>query len=1323
MKRLGILFSVIFLIALVFFLLRGPYLSNSIKRVILPVLENAIGERIIINKAVINLFPFYIQTKGLKVFDEDSNRLLRIEKMRVYIDITGLLSKEIRIRRLTVKEPKLSVDRKILEKIIRTTERYAKKDGSDNYTINLKSVKITDGRYILTDKDKKTSFSGTGLYAEVLIKNNVDIDISLKEGVLELPGMPVLKAGFEGRININGKQIKIPEAEFYSSGSSIKGKGELYVGKDGELDHGGYSGEANILAKTVSSIFGLNQDRDGVLSFSGSIDLVAKQDSKISQAGPEVKIDLKTKGWFYLETLMGILKVDENITGRISLDGRIHGVYPELTGESKLEVTDIVLDTLQLDDIKGEIKYRDKKFTIDDFMAHTYGGELKGRAFLVIPDGDYFVDASVEDVNSKQFFRFIEWEPPFPGGKVGGTFTLDKKHDKAIKLTAKAAYLNTSVNIDNLLNDRLKTIKTELDMEDNILTFRNSILSTELSDLLLSGTIDLNSDMLHLNLQIQGSDVQDFTGPYFTGLSVPVTFTGKATGSSLAPEISGNIKAGPGTINGEPITEITADLTYLPELLIVRQLKLKQEGSTYDISGSIAFRKSSGLFMFDDPYYSAEALIENADAESLIAAIHEKLPISGLVSGNLSFKGDSLDFKGNGDIILREGMVFGQPVETAVIEAELLPDKIHFSAVEIHKNKSDIKAVGDIYFDERFNVSVSSDVFNLQDLAFFDKYPFDANLTIDIRGSGTFKNPDVQFSFDILESYLGGASIGRGNIKGGLKDKKFAVKGELPEGVAAFKANAVFSESLPWDASIEFKKGRYDFLLAGFLDDVPRDVSASIEGYVRLKGKNRKFTMDSNLSSLSFSLYGYNFKNKENIVLELTEDTFWIRSLSIRGGNGDITASGFAKIEDNYDLKIDGKINLTPLKAVTKKVESLKGSGSFSVAVSGPWDSPELRGKISIRGGSILLAGLPYGISSVNGDIFLDKDRITFDSFGADFATGRISVSGSGRLKNLVLERLSLSSEMEGIKLKPFEEVDLTFDGRLFFERSPDKQNLIGDINIKRARYAKRVEWKSELLKLGQTKEVLIERPSFLGKTSLNIYITGRENILIDNNIARTPVKIDVNIQGTMDQYGLVGRLDTDEGKMFFRGNEFEIIDGSVDFVESNRIVPVFHIQAETFVKGYRVRLNLDGPSENFTLSLFSDPPLDNFAIMTLLTSGQISREKDGIESGIGAGEATAFLTGRLQDVMEERFKTITGFERFEVDPHTTSTGAVSSKITVGKRMLDEKLIGTYSSSIGSTDLDEIKLQYNLTKKFSIIGSRNEIGSVGADFKYRFEFK
>ena len=67
-SRIATRFGVaVFAFAFLFFLLRGPYLSNFTKRLIIPTLENSTGARVIMNKAVINLIPFYLQGKGIKM--------------------------------------------------------------------------------------------------------------------------------------------------------------------------------------------------------------------------------------------------------------------------------------------------------------------------------------------------------------------------------------------------------------------------------------------------------------------------------------------------------------------------------------------------------------------------------------------------------------------------------------------------------------------------------------------------------------------------------------------------------------------------------------------------------------------------------------------------------------------------------------------------------------------------------------------------------------------------------------------------------------------------------------------------------------------------------------------------------------------------------------------------------------------------------------------------------------------------------------------------------------------------------------------------------
>jgi translocation and assembly module TamB len=1323
MRRLFKLAIVVFFVALVFFLLRGPYLSNSIKRVIIPVLEDATGEKIIIDKAVINLFPFYLQTKGFKIFDEEGNKLLRVTKMRAYIDVPSLFSKKIRIKRLTVKEPELTTDSKTLEKIGKSIEEYTKKEGGGHFSVSLKNIRMTDGEFTLTDAEKKLSAAGQGLYMEIIVKDAINIDLSLKNVTMKLPDLPELKAGLDGDVEIRGKKIKISEVKVYSSDSTIEARGNIQQSSTGTVESGSLSGTAKIFANTISEIFDLKERKDGVLSVSGSVDLMPVEEQQNAEEAPKIKLDLEAHGWFYLETLMELLEVNENIKGRVSIDGKITGVYPEVSGTGTARLEDAVLGGLPLDDLKGELKYENNKFSLKDFVANTYEGEIRGNAYIIVPGGKYFVAADVADIDSPQFFKFINWEPPFPAGKINGNFELNKTPGREIEITAQATYLNTSKNIKNLIHERLHDISTEINLAGGVLNFNKTVFSTSASKLFMDGVINLNTEKLNLNLYAESNDTVDLTAPYFSGLRAPARFTGKAEGFSEKPEISGAIEIGPGTVNGVQFAKVAGDLSYNPGALSVKSMWIENAGAIYDVSGSIDFRKSTGLFSFADPYFKGKAVIKNGDAKSLISAAFREIPLSGVVNGEISFDGDTKEFKGAGNIVVEDGAVFGQSIDRALVKAVFSQENIKFTSVDIYKDKTRLEAKGLLYFDGRFDVWASSSNLNLRDITILKKYPFEANLSLDIKGSGTFKDPDIKFSLNIVKAYFKDALIGKGKVAGELKGKRVQVKGDFLNGVVTADAEAFLSDTLPWEAGIRFKNGRYDFILAGFLKNVPRDLSASLQGEASFKGTRDTFSMNSRFSTLSFSLYGYNFRNRGDIVLNSADGEFKIEAFSIGGKNADINAVGVIKAGRDYNFVIDGNIDLAPLKVMSKDIESLRGHGNFVIGVSGPWGKPGLKGEINIRDATVMLAGLPHSIGPVNGDIFLDKDRVTFDSFKTDFAGGKIIVSGFGELDRFSLKRLSISSKMEDIKFRPLEDVSVFFDGQLFYESLPEKQSLLGEILIKKAGYEKRVDWKSWLLSLKEIKEARSDQPSFLDTTGLNIHIKGEENIFINNNIAKTPVKIDVTVQGTFAQYGLIGSIEAKDGIIFFRGNEFKIIDGSVDFIEPNRVVPVFHIQAETFISGYRIKLDLDGPSDKFVLSFFSNPPLTEMEIFTLLTSGQINKESKGLEGGLGAGEATAFLTGRLQDVMEERVKYITGFERFEINPHTTAAGSVSPGITVGKRLMGEKLVVTYSTSVGSTGEHVVKLQYNLSNNFSLIGIRDERGSTGGDFKYRFEFK
>ena len=105
--------------------------------------------------------------------------------------------------------------------------------------------------------------------------------------------------------------------------------------------------------------------------------------------------------------------------------------------------------------------------------------------------------------------------------------------------------------------------------------------------------------------------------------------------------------------------------------------------------------------------------------------------------------------------------------------------------------------------------------------------------------------------------------------------------------------------------------------------------------------------------------------------------------------------------------------------------------------------------------------------------------------------------------------------------------------------------------------------------------------------------------------------------------------------------------------------------------------------------------------------------------------EAASFATGQFQDIFERRARSLTGLDRFQVDPYVSKGNETSvPRITVGKEIIQDKLFVTVSSNVGATAPEQAyRIEYILDKHLSLVGERNEIGNIGADVKFRFEFK
>jgi len=1317
-KKRWLFLSSILIFILVFFLLRGPYLSNSIKRVLIPLLENATGERVITDDAVINLIPFYIQIKSIRVLDKDGNRLLWVTRMRAYLDPFALLHDEIRVKRLSLKEPNLTASREDIQRIKENIQNYLS-DTERGHAFTIKGIKVTDGEFELKGFGRFQNISGKGLVVNGAVKDALILDWSLGEGRIKIDGSSEDGYKMTGRARVReGGEIDLVSLDVDYSGSKLNAEGRLTFSADGSFKEGRLKGKATVSTATISRLFKV-EGKEGSVRVSGNVDILPKGNGEL----PRFLFDLKTSGDFYLEDLMRLLKADDRIKGRLFVNGTIKGEYPRITGRWTARLEDALFDTLPMDDVRGEIVYEDKRFVLNDFIAHTYGGEIRGDASLLLPQGDYLVDADATGINSTEFFKFIRWDAPFSEGIINGRFKLKKLRGEDFDITAQVRYINNRITEEGPIN-RLKIITGGIDFKKRVVGIRDARFSTASSQLFMNGNVDLLNKTLSLDLILASNDASELLS-YTHGR---MRFEGMAKGKNENPEISGSIRMVSGDLKGIPFDSLRSEITYTIHSLMINSLNITRDNARYEVGGSILFRGAKGLFSFNDPYLDIKVLMRDGDSRTLIKTLYKDIDIGGFVDGLISFKGDSNRYTGKGGLQIKQARLFGENLDRIDLEMSFNEKALNLLSVVLKKGLTELKGTGGVYPDDSFKIHLTSNRLRLDDIGFIKRYDL-TGITEDVRidAGGRFNNPVIDLHMRLHDCNLHGISIKDGVIEAKMNEQHI-----LHLNAALFKerlilvGKAIFKEDgrTAWNLDMDFKKAEYGMAMKGLLRDVPDELSLELEGRVTLSGEGKNLTsMQARVRYLTLGLGDHNLTNKGDILLTLEDGRLLIRSFLLTGPDSDVLVTGKVDIGRGYDIKIKGHMDVAMMGMVIKRLPSLKGKGDYLIDITGDWDEPDISGEVYIKDVTVSTKDLPYTIGSLSGRLILKKDRAIIESLHGAVAGGRVEVSGVGYLERFSLKRAFATLTFNDITITHLDGIKVVLDGRLSYDTSRGGSIITGDIDIKRARYERNVEWKRWLLGLKENMVEPVEQPDILKNSSINIHLSGSRDITIDNNILNAPIGVDLTLTGTTRRYGLIGSVRMIGGSIYFRNNEFEIINGRVDFVSTNEIKPIFNIKAETSTGGYRVRLSLEGPLEKPLLLLSSEPHLSDNEILTLLAVGRTGKDEKGLESGLATSEATALLAGGVEGLIGEGLKGVIGIDRFEITPQGSSTGAVTPKITVGKRILSDKLSVSYTTSIGTTEESLIKLRYRLNKDISIVGVRDETGDVGVDIHYKFKFR
>ena len=1352
-KRIFLWSALLAILIAVFFISRGPYVSNQLKRVVLPELSAATGRSVFAKKIVLNLFPFFLEVRDLRISEGDRD-ILRVPKVKGYIEASGLMRGEVVVKKLIVHNPYVDSNTPQMEDMIQQVKAYLQVDRRSLIKVSIRSIAIKDG--IFTFVHGGASLRGKGLAGEAVLGTSgipiSKLTVSLKDLTTVMSGWPELRTALKGSLVMRRDMLEVKGIEVDFLGSTIHASGDYTFGdstRNGMPPSservGNLQLRLNLFVESLKKTFGLKDRGEGEVHAKGKL--------RFSEDIRNPDMDIEVNGGFYIQTLMELLNVRERIEGPVEFEGTLKGPLRGLKGNVKARMKEGNILGIALDGLTCTVLYNSDgwlKFT-EGKASLSHGHANTDFSLRVQGPRSYDLHASFFEVDSPAAFKLIGWDPGIPNGKVKGEVNSS---GSLFNPSGWFDYEGQGRGADVL--GRVKRAKGSFTLTDGLLSLMNTEVRTDRSVLAINGDIDFKSSGFSLTMMLKTDALPDITLPFIDGFSGSGHFSGTVTGSLDDPFISGMATFRRVYFKDYYLGDVVGEIGYRKSLLEVKRLHAGAAGGqgTYEVrgsgpasdvlsisspltavvTGSVRFPSAKKLLDLKDAVFALTASASHVDLGKAIHLFDKggKIPsLQGRLNGNVEITGRATKPVFKGSLQLQNLVAEGVEIDTSMFDFSYDSSGISFSKATLKRHTAIVYAEGGISHEGRFRFKASGEKIMLSDILAAAGAPDDerrrlhgdAEINMRAEGTGSFEHHLLTLEGTLRRGRIKDIETGSGRFLVIVRDDDATVEASLFDEKVKLQGKAHLKGNIPWSARLEIGSGRYDFIIGALLKELPDDFLFSMKGSLDMSGERDSFSATALIHQLNFSMFGYGFSNATAIRGEIRERRISFSPFTIRSGNTSFTIGGSIDIAREYDLLIEGKTSLTLLKALSKRIDTIRGDAAFVFTLTGKWESPKINGGLEIIEGMLFLKDIPYRLGSVNGYLYMDEDRFLIQALNGRIGGGEVQLTGIVNLQRFLIKKFYIDSIVKNIDIGISRDLTANVSGPLSYTGNLDSQMLTGDLRINRARYTENIDWKSWLLKAGK-KEMPKGGTGTFAKSRVNVRVTGYENILIDNNIVKASLQADLVIRGTISNPVVLGRIDMERGSVYFRNNEFKILNASADFSDPKRFNPVMNIVAETTIKGYDIRMRLEGQLDHFDLSLSSTPSLEETEILSLLTVGSFGKETKGIQGGIGVGTATSFLTGQLQDITQERLKSITGLDRIGVESQPSKvTGKNEQWISVTKQLIEDKLSVTYARTFGSVAGEIIKIEYDVGKDVSLIGVREETGAFSGAVKFRFGFK
>jgi hypothetical protein len=704
--------------------------------------------------------------------------------------------------------------------------------------------------------------------------------------------------------------------------------------------------------------------------------------------------------------------------------------------------------------------------------------------------------------------------------------------------------------------------------------------------------------------------------------------------------------------------------------------------------------------------------------------------LEGILSGSGSIKYERSMWEGEGSISIEKGKYGAEEFDRLQAQMKLADQRLHLMRAEVHRGDAILNAEGQ--FDlgiQQFNMTTRVQGLDLEGIPIVreKRLPIHGRLGVSGNLRGTPQNPIFAGTFNLnslqYERWNFGHGKGRIDLAGGIVKGSLGIQSEF--GHFNIQADISTGAGYPGKARVEFEDLDVQKILPSKAPPYLQEISTTLNGKVDVEGKfddTTSLKIRGEVDGAHFKIQDYELHNAGRIQFGILDRVLRMESFRFVGDGTSLVLSGTVPIDDEapLDLTLNGNLNLRILEGVEKKVH-VAGAAALNIRATGSQKDPQIVGRASFQDAKLDYTDFPFRLSGMQGDVVFSRNLVRLENVRGTAASGTLQLSGVIEHQNAVFRSMNLGISIRNAHLPFPKDFRSVVNAELVLSGNSDVQILGGEVDVPRIEYVRGFNLMEQLASHSPIQSGPLTTEPFLLGLRLNVEIHSDNGLYIDNELTRLRGGLRLTLRGTPAFPSLTGRVEADEGTIFFRGSRFEISHAAANFVDRNRINPVLEIRAEADVKTYRLILDAIGDLEHLNLNVTSDPPMSTVDILSLLTTGKtdtgmVTSQR---ESQMASVSAASVLSENLTGVIGKRVQRIFGFESFRVDPFLAGAeNDPTARITISER-LSKDLVVTFSRNLTTSREQIAVIEYDIGKGISMVATRDEYGKFGLDFRFR----